>query len=97
MYKKNIYLVEFNQLFLILNEINNFLNYNLIEINDNDFLKKNFNEKNSLFLFKNSKLLEKKNQNFQNNLVLDDIPIEINKLVEKINIFFFKKYLSIKL
>ena len=60
MYKKNIYLVEFNQLFLILNEINNFLNYNLIEINDNDFLKKNFNEKNSLFLFKNSKLLEKK-------------------------------------
>ena len=55
MYKKNIYLVEFNQLFLILNEINNFLNYNLIEINDNDFLKKNFNEKNSLFLFKNSK------------------------------------------
>lgn len=90
MYKKNIYLVEFNQLFLILNEINNFLNYNLIEINDNDFLKKNFNEKNSLFLFKNSKLLEKKNQNSQNNLVLDDIPIEINKLVEKINIFFLK-------
>tara|TARA_Y200000002_G_scaffold383013_1_gene402601 strand:- start:805 stop:1380 length:576 start_codon:yes stop_codon:yes gene_type:complete len=90
MYKKNIYIVEFKQLFLILNEINNFLNYSLKEIDYKGFLKENFNNKNSLFLLKNSKFLDKKNLNLQNNLIFDDLPININKLIEKINIFFLK-------
>ena len=91
MYKKNIYIVEFRQLFKILYEINNFLNYNLYEINYKNYLiKKNLDSKNSIFLFKNSKLLEKKKLNFANNLFLEDFPVNINKLIEKINIFFLK-------
>ena len=91
MYKKKIYLVEFTQLFEILYEINSFLNYNLNEINYNDYLnKKDLDNNNSLFLFKNTKFLETKDLKFKNNLILYDLPININKLVEKINIFFLK-------
>ena len=90
MYKKNIYIVEFKQLFLILNEINDFLNYSLNEIDYKGFLKENFNNKNSLFLLKDSKFLDKKKLNLQNNLIFDYLPININKLIEKINIFFLK-------
>ena len=61
MHKKNIYLVEFKQLFEILYEINSFLNYNLYELDYKNYLiMKNLNKDNSLFLFKNTDLLEKK-------------------------------------
>lgn len=91
MHKKNIYLVEFKQLFEILYEINSFLNYNLYELDYKNYLiMKNLNKDNSLFLFKNTDLLEKKNSNFKNVLILDDLPIYVNKLIEKINIFFLK-------
>ena len=43
MHTKNIYIVEFKQLFNILYEINNFLNYNLYEIDYKNYLiKKKF-------------------------------------------------------
>ena len=91
MYKKNIYLVEFKQLFAILNEINNFLNYNIYEVDYKNYLvNQDIDNNNSLFLFKNKDFLEKKKLKFKNNLILDDLPIDINKLIEKINISFLK-------
>ena len=91
MHKKNIYLVEFKQLFTILNEINNFLNYNIYEVDYKNYLvNQNLQNNNSLFLFKNKDSLEKKKLQFKNNLILDDLPIHINKLIEKINISFLK-------
>ena len=91
MHKKNIYLVEFKQLFTILNEINSFLNYNIHEINYKNYLvNQDLQNNNSLFLFKNKDFLEKKKLQFKNNLILDDLPIHINKLIEKINISFLK-------
>tara|TARA_B110000003_G_scaffold41913_1_gene39102 strand:+ start:169 stop:747 length:579 start_codon:yes stop_codon:yes gene_type:complete len=91
MYKKNIYLVEFKQLFTILNEINNFLNYNIYEVDYKNYLvNQDIDSNNSLFLFKNNDFLEKKKLKFKNNLILDDLPIHINKLIEKINISFLK-------
>ena len=91
MHKKNIYLVEFKQLFTILNEINNFLNYNIYEVDYKNYLvNQDIDSNNSLFLFKNKDFLEKKKLKFKNNLILDDLPIHINKLIEKINIFFLK-------
>ena len=54
MHKKNIYLVEFKQLFTILNEINNFLNYNIYEVDYKNYLvNQGLQNNNSLFLFKN--------------------------------------------
>jgi len=91
MHKKNIYLVEFKQLFTILNEINSFLNYNIHEVNYKNYLvNQDLQNNNSLFLFKNKDFLEKKKLQFKNNLILDDLPIHINKLIEKINISFLK-------
>ena len=91
MHKKNIYLVEFKQLFTILNEINNFLNYNIYEVDYKNYLvNQDLQNNNSLFLFKNKDSLKKKKLQFKNNLILDDLPIHINKLIEKINIFFLK-------
>ena len=91
MYKKNIYLVEFKQLFAILNEINNFLNYNIYEVDYKNYLvNQDLQNNNSLFLFKNKDSLKKKKLQFKNNLILDDLPIHINKLIEKINISFLK-------
>jgi len=91
MYKKNIYLVEFKQLFTILNEINNFLNYNIFEVDYKNYLaNKDLDNNNSLFLFKNEDFLKKKELKFKNNLILDDLPIHVNKLIEKINISFLK-------
>ena len=91
MYKKNIYLVEFKQLFAILNEINNFLNYNIYEVDYKNYLaNKDLDNNNSLFLFKNEDFLKKKELKFKNNLILDDLPIHVNKLIEKINISFLK-------
>ena len=91
MHKKNIYLVEFKQLFTILNEINNFLNYNIYEVDYKNYLvNQDLQNNNSLFLFKNNDFLEKKKLQFKNNLILDDLPIHINKLIEKINISFLK-------
>ena len=91
MLKKNIYLVEFKQLFTILNEINNFLNYNIYEVDYKNYLvNQDIDSNNSLFLFKNNDFLKKKKLKFKNNLILDDLPIHINKLIEKINISFLK-------
>ena len=91
MHKKNIYLVEFKQLFTILNEINSFLNYNIYEVDYKNYLvNQDLQNNNSLFLFKNKDFLEKKKLQFKNNLILDDLPIHINKLIEKINISFLK-------
>ena len=91
MLKKNIYLVEFKQLFTILNEINNFLNYNIYEVDYKNYLvNQDLQNNNSLFLFKNKDSLKKKKLQFKNNLILDDLPIHINKLIEKINISFLK-------
>ena len=61
MYKKNIYLVEFKQLFTILNEINDFLNYNIYEIDYKNYLvNQDLHNNDSLFLFKNKDSLKKK-------------------------------------
>ena len=91
MHKKNIYLVEFTKLFTILYEINNFLNYNIYEVDYKNYLvNQDLDNNNSLFLFKNKDFLEKKKLKFKNNLILDDLPIDINKLIEKINISFLK-------
>ena len=50
MLKKNIYLVEFKQLFTILNEINNFLNYNIYEVDYKNYLvNQDIDSNNSLF------------------------------------------------
>ena len=93
MTKQNIFIININPLYEILEEIKENLPFDFINFkNEEDFLKENNLDKiNSLIVLKpNNKLLSNKNLNNKNILSLDDCPILINKLVELINIQLIK-------
>ena len=95
MNKQKIYTVNSLDLYNILEEIKDFLNFNiefidLKEITKNDFEKSN-DYKNSLFLILNSdKLKVEKILDSKNIVLLENLPISIIKLIEKINILSLK-------
>ena len=95
MNKQKIYTVNTLDLYNILEEIKDFLNFSiefidLKEITKNDF-EKNNDYKNSLFLILNSdKLKAEKILDSKNILLLENLPIQITKLIEKINILSLK-------
>ena len=95
MNKQKIYTVNSLDLYNILEEIKDFLNFNiefidLKEITKNDF-EKNNDYKNSLFLVLNSdKLKIEKILDPKNIVLLENLPIPIIKLIEKINILSLK-------
>jgi len=96
MLNRNLYLVNLTSLFDILNEISDFINFNIFEINKKDirmiYNNKNINFNNSIFIInqfdilKNSKIFNKKNC-----LIVNEEPIQIINLIEKLNILFLKK------
>ena len=90
MHKNKIYIVDFPILFETLYEINDYLNYNLYNLNYEDYLKKNEDNKNSLFIIKKPNTTEKKNFDIQNKFYLNNLPIKLNELTQQINIFFLK-------
>ena len=76
---------EFSELYQIFNELNNFFNYELKNIdNVKDLELESKNTKNYLVLVGNSKL------KFDNKVVLKELPIKFNKIIEKINIAILK-------
>ena len=95
MNKQKIYAVNTLELYNILEEIKDFLNFSiefidLKEITKNDF-EKNNDYKNSLFLILNSdKLKAEKILDYKNIVLLENLPIQITKLIEKINILSLK-------
>ena len=95
MNKQKIYTVNSLDLYNILEEIKDFLNFNiefidLKEITKNDF-EKNNDFINSLFLILNSdKLKAEKILDSKNIVLLENLPISIIKLIEKINILSLK-------
>jgi hypothetical protein len=93
MTKQNIFIININPVYEILEEIKENLPFDFINFkNEEDFLKENNLDKiNSLIVLKpGNKLLSNKNLNNKNILSLDDCPILINKLVELINIQLIK-------
>ena len=95
MNKQKIYTVNSLDLYNILEEIKDFLNFNiefidLKEITKNDF-EKNNDFINSLFLILNSdKLKAEKILDSKNIVLMENLPISIIKLIEKINILSLK-------
>ncbi len=82
---QNLIIYNLPIMYEILLEVENNLNFELININSEEFL--NFKEekyKNFIFLTK------KKNLNVRNQLIITDIPIRFTDLIEKINIKFLK-------
>ena len=95
MNKQKIYAVNSLNLYNILEEIKDFLNFNVEYINLKEITKKDFENnkdfKNSLFLILNSEELKaKKILNPRNIIQLNSLPISLSKLIEKINVSSLK-------
>ena len=95
MNKQKIYAVNSLNLYNILEEIKDFLNFNVEFINLKEITKKDFENnidfKNSLFLILNSEVLKaEKILNSKNIIQLNSLPISLFKLIEKINVSSLK-------
>ena len=89
MIKQNIFIINFNLLYEILDEIKENLYFKIIKYeNEDDFIKDNdLEEKNTLIISKSfQKLLLNKNLTEKNLLSFNSLPLSIIKLVELINI-----------
>ena len=78
---------DFRILYEILSEIDNYINFDLINIKNTNELKLNEGVK---YLF----LSNKKKRDLDNLVVIENLPIEITKLVENINIKFLKMHFN---
>jgi len=93
MIKQNIFIINFNSLYEILDEIKENLFFTIIKYeNEDDFIKScDLGTLNSLIILKsNHKLLINKNINEKNILKFDDLPLSLSKLSEIINIQLIK-------
>ena len=93
MIKQNIFIINFDTLYEILDEIKEHLSFKILKYqNEEDFIKNcDLNTKISLFISKsNQKLLLDKNLNEKNFFDLNNLPLPLNKLVELINIQLIK-------
>ena len=98
MIKQNIFIVDFQGLYSILKEIKNNLTYKIFNyINENEFLKSlnsnNLDLTNSLVIVKsiNSKLIDNKKLDKRIIYAFKNLPIEIDKLLELINVQLIKQ------
>ncbi len=76
---------EYQILYQVLNEISESLNFEIIQFNEKDFRKFNYDQKNNYLI-----ISEKKIEGVKNSLILDNLPIKFEKLIEIINIKFLK-------
>ena len=94
MNKQKVYTVNSLNLYNILEEIKDYLNFNIEFIDISKFSRNDFQNndfQSSLFLvFEKDKLKADKVLDLKNIIYLKDSPIPLSKLVEKINIFNLK-------
>ena len=85
MNKQNLIIYDFSELFSILNEIKKDLSFNLINVSKREFPNLNLNELNSYLI-----ITKKEISKLQNQIVLRNFPLKMNKIIEAININFLK-------
>jgi len=93
MISQNVFIVNYNSLYEILDEIKENLSFKIIKFeNEDDFRKnKNFDEKNILIISNSkNKLLINQNISEKNLLIFDILPLAINKIIELINLKLIK-------
>ena len=93
MTKQNIFIINFDSLYEILDEIKDNLSFDIVKFkNIEDFLNTvNSNPNNLLIALKlNEKSLLNKGVNNKNILCFEDLPLSINKVIEFINIKLIK-------
>ena len=82
---QNLIIYNFNSLYHIFEELDLDLNFNILLVDSEQSLNEKIKNLNKFLIISNKKYL-----NITNLFVLDDKPINIFKLVEKINIKFLK-------
>ena len=93
MINQNIFIININSLYEILDEIKENLSFKITKfVNEDDFIKRsNLNLKNSLIISKPSqKLLLNENISEKNFLIFNNFPLPLDKLLELINIQLIK-------
>jgi hypothetical protein len=83
---KKLIIYDFNELFKILYEIKEELNYEIIEITKEDSLNICLNKKEDHLV-----IVKKLVNNLNNQILITSLPIKLTKLIEKLNIEFLKK------
>ena len=97
MNKQIVNFVQFNELYNILNEIKNFLSFDLKSYkNVNEFLNdldKNDSLKYSTIITnaKNNFISNEKNVDLRNVLVFNNFPVQLSKIIDQINIQLIKR------
>jgi 6-pyruvoyl-tetrahydropterin synthase len=82
---QKLIIYKFTVLYQILEELGADLNFNIAFVDKDDFSNENVKNFNNYLIISN-----KKYPNIRNQFVLDNLPINIFKLIEKINIEFLK-------
>ena len=92
MIKQNVFIININSLYEILDEIKENLSFKIIKFeNEDDLINSSDLDLNSLIIAKNNdKLLLNKNITAKNLLNLKEFPLILNKLLESINIKLIK-------
>ena len=93
MIKQNIFIINFDSLYEILDEIKDNLSFKIVKLkNIEDFLKTVNSNPNNLLIAPrpNEKSLLNKGVNNKNILCFEDLPLSINKVIEFINIQLIK-------
>ena len=93
MIKQNVFIINLNSLYEILDEIKENLSFKIIKFgNEEDFIKySDLDITNSLIISKtNQKILTNKNVTDKNLLSFKDFPLPLNKFLELINIQLIK-------
>ena len=85
MSSQNIIIYKFAELYQILEELGAYLTFNIAFEDREDFLNERVKNLNNYLIISNKKYSDIRNQ-----FVLDNLPINLFKLIEKINIEFLK-------
>ncbi len=86
MNNQNLIVYRFNLLYLILKELEEDINFRIIEISDEKSLINEINNLNNYLIITKKQILKLNNQ-----FILSQLPIKIFKMIEKLNIEFLKQ------
>ena len=85
MNKQNLVIYDFIELFSVLNEIKDNLNFNLLNVSNKEFADLKLDHLNSFLIITKNKV-----PNLENQIVINNYPLRISKIIETININFLK-------
>ena len=88
---KKLIIYDFAELFKIFYEIKKNLKYDIIEISKKNFLSLQLDNKEDYLV-----IVKKLVKNIDNQVIVNPLPINLSKLIEKVNIEFLKKNFHIQ-